>query len=323
MNRTTVGTPVLIFAIVLAILMMTVTFMAIPFQHIDSAYGIALPSPNLWDLSSGLSWALNLAGLLGCVPLMLLLNKKFNVVQGNGFVPPAMFILLCGANLFISRSFCSSTLLVLVNIICLWVLFDTDKKRNATQDFFFIATLLALGAMIQYAFIPMIVVYIAGGIIMRSLRFKEAVAFLLGLIAPYWVAIGLGLTPLVSYALPHLSNLFSYIGAKTDLFITLIYIGLIFLISSVLCMSNAMLLYAGNTRIRRMNNCINVLGYVSAICMIADFNNLPAYMATLNLWMAVQTGNLFALHRIRYPYYYLGAFAALQVAAYVWVLLNA
>lgn len=323
MNRTSIGMPVLAVAIVLALAMMSTSLVIIPLQHIASDFGIALPSPNLWNLSSGSGWILNLAILMACVPLLLLLNKRFNIVQGNGFVLPAMFILLCGSNIFISRSFCSSTLLVLVNIVCLWVLFDTDRKRNSTQDYFFIATLLALGAMIQYAFIPMIPVYIAAGIIMRSLRFKEAMAFLLGLIAPYWVAIGLGLTPLDSYSFPHLANLFSYIGAKTDLFITLIYIGLMFLISSLLCMSNAMLLYAGNTRIRRMNNCINVLGYISALCMIVDFNNLPAYIATLNLWMAVQTGNIFALHRIRHPYYILGAFAVLQTTAYVWVLANA
>lgn len=301
MNRKAVGINFLVATIVVAIAMMVANLLFTPVFETGNHLGLALPSPNLWQLQYPASWIINTVMIIATVPFLIFFNKKFNFVQGPDMVAPVAFLLLTATNFFISREFCSSTLVLWVNLICLRVLFDTFKSSNATQEHFLIATFLSVGSMVQYAFIPMIAAYAIAAVVMKSMHFKEVLAYLLGLVAPYWVALGCGLLSFSDFSVPSLINIFTDASFSTRFFIMTVGIGIMFLVCSLLCMNNAVRLWAGNTPIRCMNYAINIVGYASAICMIVDFNNLTAYTATLNLWMAVQVGNLFALFRIRKP----------------------
>lgn len=300
--RRQIGTETLPTAAVIGMLMLLGTLFLFPEIRLEGSYGIAFPSPNLWPGSVPSSWIMNSVMVLAVAPIMIFCNKKYNFVQGGGMALPSSFIILICGNPFLTRYFCASTLLLIVNCFALWILFDTYKKRNATPDFFVIATLISLGSMVQYAFLPMTIVYLGGGFIMKSLKIKEFLAFLLGLIAPYWVGIGFGIIPLSSLQMPEWVNIFSYLGHDFDLAVMLISTGILFLCAAILSLNNAVRLYAGNTKIRCLNNAVNLLGYVSALCMVVDFNNTTTYLGVLYLWIAVQTGNLFALHKIHRPH---------------------
>ncbi len=92
-----------------------------------------------------------------------------------------------------------STILLAANTAILSIAFTCFKQRNATRELFAIATILSLGTMVQYAFIFMIPAYIAIAASLKCLRFKETIAFILGLVAPYWVGVGLGIIPLSDF----------------------------------------------------------------------------------------------------------------------------
>ena len=113
----------------------------------------------------------------------------------------------------------SSTLLCAINLLSLSVLFKAYNSRNATQEMFLIGTFISVGSMFQYAFLPMIVPYVASAIMMKAFRIKEALATGMGLIAPYWVGVGMGLIPLEAFSLPELTNLFSDYIHSSDLFV--------------------------------------------------------------------------------------------------------
>lgn len=307
-------------ALLLAALYLAAGLLLFPGPATDVSFGICLPSPNLWDAGYPSSWILNAVLILAGVPLLLFCNKHFNFVAGTGMVLPMVYAVLECSNPFLTSGLCSSTVIMAVNFICLWVLFSTYGKPNATQDYFLIATLLSLGSMVQYGFIPFIAVYIAGGIVLKSLRFKEAMAMLLGLVAPYWVGIGLGLLPLYSFRLPYLSNLFQGLAGTPDFLVMLLGLAIIFVVSALLSLNNAVKLWAGNSRIRRLNNAINIMGYVSALCMLVDFNNMMAYAGTLALWASVQTANLFALYRIRRPALLLWIMSLFPTGFLIWML---
>ena len=74
--------------------------------------------------------------------------------------------------------------------------------------------------------------------------------------------------------------------------------GLLFII---LAADNNVRLHAANSRNRTFNRAIIALGIGSILLMFADYSNLPAYISTLALAAAVQTGITFAAQTLKRP----------------------
>ena len=284
--------------------------------------GICLPSPNEWGIEPLWGWICNTVLLAVMTITLWFVNKECTFVQGSDTVLTGMFLIMASSNIWVSGTLTSSLLLALANLTCLFILFGCYRKQNATQELFVIATILALGSMIQYAFIFMMPVYIIGAIMLKCFRFKVLVAFLMGIAAPYWIGIGLGITPLESFTMPTLSNMFDDYDSKSGLFFGLLNVAVTVLVGLILALNNGVRLYAGNTQRRLYNMVINVLGLVSAGCMIVDFNNMVAYMVTIYMITAVQLANLFALWNINRGWIWILVLSALYVAGFVMMMTN-
>lgn len=164
---------------------------------------------------------------------------------------------------------------------------------------FVIATFISVGSMIQYAFLPMIVAYIAAAIVMKVFRFKEFLAMLMGLIAPYWVGVGLGLIPLEWFSMPQITNLFDGYAGTSDMLLLIISVGIAVFCGVILGINNTIKLYAGNSQVNAMNLTISFVGVVCGICVVIDFSNMMAYLATLYFVIAVQVANVCALWNVK------------------------
>ncbi|MDE6008315.1 MAG: hypothetical protein K2G90_03805 [Muribaculaceae bacterium] len=294
-----IGKYSLLLAAVGMIAMCVVAFIMQPEKPLTGNLGICLPSPNLWNINPVASWIINTV-LLGCVAAGgFFMNRTYNFIRSTEPVLPVMFLILAGSCPWVTYNLCASTLLCVVNLLSLSVLFSTYKSSNATQEMFTIATLMSVGSMFQYAFIPMILPYIIGAIMMKAFRVKECLALLMGLIAPYWVGIGLGLIGLDSFKLPDFSNFFIDFTQTSERYILMVSVGLAIFVGAVLALNNSIKLYAGNSQVNAMNMCITILGGVSIICVVVDFSNMIAYLATLFFTVAVQVANLCALWNIK------------------------
>lgn len=259
--------------------------------------GLCLPSPNIWPLNPWTSWGIQ-TGLLIFVAIgTIFLNKHYNFVKSPDPIAAAAFLIMSGSNPWLTHSLDASSLLLLANMLCISVLFGCYRQPNSTQEFFVVATIISLGSMVQYAFLLMIPVYIVVGVLLQTMHFKEVMAFCMGLAAPFWVGIGLGLLPLDSFTLPEFSIFFARPVGK-DLFVLLINIGLTMLFSLIIGLNALVKLYAGNSRILILNNIIAVLGLASCIGIIVDFNNMTAYLGTFYFAAAFQIANLFTLWHI-------------------------
>lgn len=299
MRQKAVGKPGFTIAIALAVAFCVISYFFWPYPRLAGRFGVCLPSPNEWTVNPQASWMINSILMIGCGIALAFLNRAYSFVKSTDYVLSSSFIVLATSNPWLTTYLNTSTILVTINLICLMIMFATYKKRNATQEVFSVATLLSLGSMIQYSFLAMIPAYIGVAAVMKCLKGKESVAFILGLAAPYWVGIGLGLVPIDSFRLPEFSNLFEEYTNKTDLFMEILNVGSIAVVSILLGLNNAVKLYAGNSQIRAMNNAVNIVAGMAMLAMMFDFRNLPAYMATLYLGAAVQLGNLMALFNIR------------------------
>ncbi len=99
--------------------------------------------------------------------------------------------------------------------------------------------------------------------------------------------------------MPEISNLFTGFAATPDLFVLCLSVGIASFIGLVLGFNNSIKLYAGNSRVNALNMSISLMGVMSMICVIIDFNNMMAYITTLFFTVAVQIANLCALWPIK------------------------
>lgn len=315
--RETMGKAGFTGAIAAAILMSATAFLAGAPVPLQGGSGLCLPSPDTWNILTPFSWALNLLLMLGIVGSVYILNKNYAFVPGNDMALPGLLAIMSMSCPWVAGPLNSSTILLAANVACLSIVFSCFKQRNATQELFAIATILSLGSMVQYAFIFMIPAYIAIAAMLKCLHFKGAIAFILGLIAPYWVGIGLGIIPLTAFSMPAISGLFPGAEAPQSILAGLTACAVTALGALVAGLYNSVKLYAGNSQRRLYNVSINILGVLCAFCMVIDFGNMPAYIGTLYLAAAVQFANIFALHNVRRGSWWLAGICTLYAAAFV------
>lgn len=289
----------MVLSAIVMLAMCAISFLFRPEHRISGELGICLPSPNLWNINPISSWIINTVLLGGCAAAGFFLNRSYNFIRSTHPVLTSLFLVLSASNPWITGYLSSSTLLCVVNIICISVIFRCFRASNATQEMFIIGTFISIGSMIQYAFLPMIVAYILSAIVMKVFRFKEFLALLMGVVAPYWVTVGLGLIPLDRFSMPEITNLFQDYARASHLLVLSVSVGLAIFTGLVLGLNNCIKLYAGNSRINAMNLTIIFVGLVCSICVIVDFSNMMAYIATLYFTVAVQVANLCALWNIR------------------------
>lgn len=303
-------------AVIAAVAMAAFAIVAGPQAAAGGNMGICLPSPDLWGLSALASGAVNLGLMLVTAIMLYALNREFNFVQGSDSVLTGMFLVMAASNVWVSGRLSSSIIVALANLICLLVLFGCYRKRNAMQELFLIATILSLGSMIQYAFIFMMPVYMLGAAMLKCFSFRGFIAFLMGVAAPYWVGVGLGIIPVEDFSMPVFTDLSDANTSKQSVFFGLLSIGITTLVGFILALNNSVRLYAGNTQRRLYNMVINLLGLVAALCTIIDFNNILAYMATVYMITAVQLGNLFALWNVHRAWLWLLMLSAIYVGCF-------
>lgn len=289
-------------AIILAIAMCLLSLLFHPVEINSIPYGLCLPSPDSWNFERFWSWGINTA-LIGLIAvLLLLLNRSYNFIRTTEPVLIIVFLIMAASSPWFTQGLNTSVLLCLSNVVCMGIIFDTYDTKNATQEMFTIGVTIGFGSMVQYAFLPMMPVYLLWALFMKVLRIKETLALFAGIFCPYWIAFGTGWMSLSDFKFPSLTPLFTYSQDPSEFFILLSGIALAATIGLILTLTNAIKLYAGNSRVNAMNLCVEALGAASVICILVDFDNLHAYVITLYAACAVQIANVCALWTPRMPW---------------------
>lgn len=259
-----------------------------------SDFGLVFPSPECWQMTDSLGELINFVIIFICAPLCYLINKTFSLLKSSLPYWGLFYLPLMCANPMASGHITGNVLVLPVTLIMVPVLFSSYKSYNATRSVFFTSTCISVGSMFQQAFLPMFVALVLSCAACQILRFKEFMAMILGLIAPYWVLFGFGVITIDSFHVPDITPIFSA-EITPRLFYMLVGYGIMLALTLLLALNNGMKLYAGNAQIRSYNNIINIFGLTAVAAMIFDTNNITAYTGVLNLWVALQFGNLFTL----------------------------
>lgn len=283
--------------------------------------GICLPSPNMWNLSPAVSWIIFMLILTGTTVALSLVNKSFSIVPGSGSMLSGMFMLTSASIPWISGSLTSSSIMAPAILACLAVLFNNYRSRNAAQGVFLMATILSIGSMIQYGFLFMAIPLLVIAGIFKCLHWREAFAFLMGLCAPYWIGVGLGLIPLDAFVIPNLSNIWEKVLSPEMMLTGLLNIAFTAVVTLVLGLNNALRLFAGNVRRQMFNTAVGIVELSAALMMVLDYNNFTAYIATFYMAAAFQFANFFALWKIRRPWIPILILCAVYLAFFITAIL--
>lgn len=317
MYRQAMGKEGLLLAVIVSLAMAAIAFFIdtpVP-GPVDT--GICCTSPNVWGVSPFWGWFLNLVLLFLTTGGISWINKEYRIINNSDTVVTGMFMLMAASNVWVSGMLTSTLFVAVINLVCLGILFGCYRQRNATREIFVIGTLLAIGSMYEYAVAFMIPVYIIGAVLLECFSFKALIAYLMGLAAPYWIGIGFGWLPLDGFRGLSCSHIFNGFGNRSELLVGLLNVGLTVLLAFMLALSNSVRLYVGNSRRRVINMVIILLGAVCFICMIFDFGNLIAYLATFYAVTAFQLANGMELSKFRSADLWLFCIAALYIGSFV------
>lgn len=296
-------------------LVLTVCIFAAPGAAGD--VGLSLPSPNEWHIPKFIGWVLNGSLIFLSIAVVSQANRQYNFIPSNDYALPALLSIILCSLCITNATISTSTILLATNIVGLYILFGTYESYNASIEFFILGSLLAVGSMFQYAFLMMIPAYIVGGILMKSLRFREVAAFILGLIAPYWVLVGLDIVPMPSFEAPHTLKVMSEAKGDHDLFIALIAGIIMCILGILMTIYNSLRLLMRNARPRSMHGTINVMGIICALCMLLNFNNFVSYLGTIALWLAIETAMMFDLYETRTPSAWVGGISLVFIIIFI------
>ena len=284
----------------IAFILLLLTLICFAPIHTAADMGICVSSPNLWHIPRFGGWLLNSILIFLSVAIMASANKKYNFIPEAEPVMSMSLALLLACNSLTTATLSASTLMLFANVLCLFIILSTYEEMNATREFFIIGTLPAIGAMFQCAFVMMIPVYIGGGLLMKSFRLRELIAFIFGLVTPYWIALGLGMVSPDAFRMPEILTVFHSVKVGERLTFTLVTACTMGGIGLICALYNAVRLFNRNSRLRCMHSTFNLMGAMALLGLIFDFNNFPAYFGTIALWFAIEVAALFNLYNIRY-----------------------
>ncbi|MDE5870712.1 MAG: hypothetical protein K2H22_02035, partial [Muribaculaceae bacterium] len=255
------------------------------------------------------------------IVLAFIFNKKHSFVRSTEALLPTAMAVILASNPVNTSYLGTPVVMLIVNLVCLDIMMKSYSAENATTSMFAVATYLSLGSMVQYAFLPLMIVYPIMALMAKILRIKETVAYFMGLVAPYWVALGFGLISFSDFRMPQfLVNIPNADGN----YLLMVFISLctLALVGLMMTINNAMLIYAGNMRVRTSNNMINLLGFSCGIFMLIDFDNFGAYASSFCFAVAVQISNFFAMRRIPQSPIWFWGLLSLFMALFLFMLIE-
>ncbi|MCM1163899.1 MAG: hypothetical protein NC339_06605 [Muribaculaceae bacterium] len=279
---------------------------------------VVFPSPSEWfSIFPELSFMINAAGLICVGAMMIVINRRYNLLRTMSVFFAAFFMLCTCAMPGVACQFSSSVLLALVVVTCIRLMFSIYAHRVSSRRVFLIFTLLSAGATVDYGFLLYIPVFIIALGQMKLFKFKKLLAMILGIITPPWIVYGLGLAPW-----PEMPRVFW--TPPTEAFTLpgglpmLITVGFTLLTGFLLGMVNLIKIIGFNARSRAFNGMLVMVSAFTGVFAIVNFTHLYFYVTLLNACVAFQVGLFFRYVASQRGYILMLFLLASYACLYVW-----
>ena len=241
------------------------------------------------------SMLLNVACLIAIGLMLVAMNKFFNFIRAFTFIFAPTFFLLQAANPLLSSAFGMGTVLCLTLTLLSFLLLSSYQNPRSQRSVFITFALLSAGCMFHYTFLVLVVLFLLSYLNMRALNFKSLLAMLIGLITPFWIALGLGLVSLSDIALPHITAVWDNLELS-QVRVLVASAAVTVVITITLTVMNLMRILNYRLQTRVYNTYFALVSLLAVVAMSIDYPNMSVYMPMLNLGLAVQVAHAFTLN---------------------------
>jgi hypothetical protein len=305
---------------VLVVLTAIVAFNNAQFEIIDEDRGFVFSSPNLWISNVTTAFIVNIVATLLIPTLMIWINRTFNLLRTTSLLDASLFLTMSISAPVLLTQLVGTPLSVIL-LLCMILLYSTYGAPNETRHVFAIFLILSAMTTTQYCYAFYIPVFMIGCAQMRILSGRTIVAGLLGLITPWWIALGSGLVHPSQIHMPEFESIFGEFtfNEQLPLFASAGITALLLIISWV---SNFPQMIAYNARLRAINGTMSILSLVTLIAVCADFTNISAYVPTLFFCTAFQLGKFFTWRKNAQSYIAIALVFVTYLTTYVWSVIS-
>lgn len=295
MMRAVQGLPALCMALI-AWLVMSVVAIGTPYD-LPGCSGTLIDAPQCWQLSTASSYLLNLLLTGSCALALWVINKNYNVLPGPAGVYVALFITACGANPLLDRQLNGGMLAAAITLAGIAILFSLHGRRHAPMSCLMLFSLIGWGSMLQSCCVLLAPVFLLGVLLLRSLRLRELLASIIGLILPYWIICGLGIASLSDINMPELLLVSHIEGEPAAVLHSLLSAAIPAFIMLLLIAYNAMNSASEGVKMIAYHSFINLLGLCCILFICIDVSRIAAYSAILYICLAFITARSFRMAR--------------------------
>lgn len=261
---------------------------------------------------------INVVLMLGLMTLMVLLNRRHNILRAVTYLDMGLVALMQAAVPVTLDNLNGGLLVAPVILLCMHRMFEAYADGHDMRGVFLSFLLLSAGASVDYAFvlfIPALWLMLAQ---MRIFTLRAVLASVMGIVTPWILLFGFGLVSPDDMAMPHIRSIFSVSQwlERPALITAAAGFTALLLIGSV--MLNVLKTIAYNARARAFNGALNLISAFAILAMVVDFGNLGAYLPLLNVCAAYQLTHYFVNYRYERQYLAVLAIAAIYILSFLW-----
>lgn len=279
--------------------------------------GLVFPSSNEWTSSPVAGLWINIAVTAAVIVMMIFINKAYNIPRTITLIYATFFAVMQTATPAISSQLFSGTVLLAVISACMMLMFGSFGQSMALRRLFMVFFLLSAATATQYAFIVYLPVFAIGCAQMRILTFRAVLAALLGIITPWWILLGTGVTGIEDFHFPNFISIFSVATVSDSLILVITLCVTVVLTVTAYAMS-VLKLMTYNARTRACNGLLTLITVATVIAMAVDFNNLMTYLPLLNFCGAFFLSHLSVIRRAPRGWVAIISIITVYYALYIW-----
>lgn len=261
--------------------------------YIGADRGIVVPSANLWITSGYASMLVNVGLTLVAGVLMLVLNQRYNLLGTVSTLEATMFFAMSVATPDLLVQLFTGTPLCIVLLVCMFLLYDTYGSPGRTGNVYLIFLLLSGMSFTQYCYAVYIPVFIIGLGQMRIMGVRTLLAALLGILSPWWVALGCGIFDVEDVHMPEWNALFASVGLNDTLHV-FAAVAVTAVIAVFSWGGNFMRMLSYNAHKRAYAGNVTLVTLFTIIIILADYPNVCAYLPVLCMCSAYHFANYVA-----------------------------
>ena len=251
--------------------------------------------------------------------LLVRLNTLFPLMKEHTYLPIVFFLLLEMSTASLINHFSLANVAALSICLCIFILYTCYQQGSSPEQSFVIAFLFSITSLFYARILYILPIFIIGFHQMRALSIRTIIAFIIGLITPYWIIWGLGWVEYTQLDSSNLSLKPQWIKPSISLIPT-IFVTLLGLFTGT---SNLLNAHTEKIQTRAYNGFINLLSVYTALLICIDHEQYETYLPILNMSVSLQSAYYFANKHNRINTILFYSIITLLFSWQIWTLLAA